>query len=48
MRVLVNIAHGYNLNANEVLPDRCSFYTEMLDDLLEQLRSFQIELDFRD
>ena len=40
MRVLVNIAEGYNDNGNEVLPDRCAFYTELVDGLFEDLRIY--------
>ena len=48
MRVLVNIAEGYNDNGNDVLPDRCIFYTEQVNNLLQDLRSIQKELDQND
>ena len=48
MRVLVNIAEGYNDNGNEILPDRCMFYTDMVENLLEDLRQSQIGLSQAD
>ena len=48
MRVLVNISEGYNDNGNEVLPDRCMFYTELVSGLLDELRQIQKDLDQND
>ena len=48
MRVIINIGVGYNDNGNEVLHDRCLFYTDMVEELLEDLRGYQIEIDAKD
>eukprot|EP00347_Sterkiella_histriomuscorum_P005295 403357147 len=48
MRVLINIGYYYNEPSNEVLPDRYDFYMDLLDDQIEKLRLYQVELDSRD
>ncbi|CDW74974.1 pas pac sensor signal transduction histidine kinase [Stylonychia lemnae] len=48
MRVLINIQYNYNDANNTVLADRYAFYTDLIEDQIEQLRSFQVQLDQKD
>lgn len=42
MRVLININYNYNDANNSVLPDRYSFYTDLMEDQLDNLRDYQV------
>ena len=38
MRTLININYGYNYANDSILPDRFSFYTDLISDTVEDLR----------